>query len=176
VDAASIIGGLGVPTRLLTSSKYIHISKQVSICAPHFGLASSRGILSYSIQSFKYGWLSWGVATSCVRISILDFLLRVFSADTFTRRGAYFLMFANVLYLISLILEFSLICRPFRRYWIQEVEGTCGDIQLGILVAAIVNLSLDFLVIFLPMHVVWKLKMPTSKKVGVSVVFGMGAM
>lgn len=85
-------------------------------------------------------------------------------------------MCANVMYITALLIEFAAICRPFHRYWVEEAQGHCGDIQLGIIAAAVVNLILDFLVVFLPMPMVWKLKMPASKKIGVSVVFGMGAV
>lgn len=118
----------------------------------------------------------WAASNTCVRISMLHLLYTLFWASNFTRRAVYILVAANLMYFTGVLIDFAAICRPFSFYWRSDIKGRCGNIQLGLLVIAIFNLILDFLLILLPMPVLWKLKMPTTRKIGVSIVFSMGAV
>ena len=80
------------------------------------------------------------------------------------------------MYFIACLVDWAAICRPFSFYWRNDIKGVCGNLQQSMLVVAVFNLILDFLLILLPLPCLWKLKMPTHRKIGVSLVFSMGAV
>ncbi len=118
----------------------------------------------------------WASANTCVRLSMLHLLHTIFWASDFTRRATYVLGTANVMFFIACLVDWAVICRPFNFYWRNDIKGICGNIQQSMLLVAVFNLILDFLLILLPLPCLWKLRMPTHRKIGVSIVFSMGAV
>jgi hypothetical protein len=55
-------------------------------------------------------------------------------------------------------------------------NGHCGDLASFGLYTAITTLISDAMVVVLPMPMLWRLQMETKRKIGLSVVFGMGIM
>lgn len=54
--------------------------------------------------------------------------------------------------------------------------GHCLNVELLILVAAIINVVSDFTILILPMACIWGLQMGTKQKFGVSAVFAAGIL
>ena len=77
---------------------------------------------------------------------------------------------------MSVVLEGLLICRPLAYYWDPLLEHTCGNTEAAYLAAHVINLVTDISVIVLPMPVLWNLNMRASKKLGISIMFGGGAV
>ena len=77
--------------------------------------------------------------------------------------------------MISAILYDFLICRPVSFRWKRLAGGgTCGDQKSYDLYIGITNLLLDFVVVILPMPVLWGLQMAVGRKVALSAIFSMG--
>lgn len=68
------------------------------------------------------------------------------------------------------------ICNPIRSYWDHSIQGTClnqpkiflSDLSLAILT--------DLIILFVPIPLIWKLSMPISKKLKISVLLGAGGV
>lgn len=67
-------------------------------------------------------------------------------------------------------------CQPINYNWNKTISGSCGDIEEAELGAAGINMILDIVIVLLPLPLVWKLKMPIRKKIGISVTFALGLM
>ncbi|KAL8925885.1 MAG: hypothetical protein Q9172_002038 [Xanthocarpia lactea] len=67
-----------------------------------------------------------------------------------------------------------LICRPLAFRWDRTLHGHCGNSVVHEIAWSPVNLLADALVVILPLPVVWKLHLPTKKKVRISGMFGLG--
>ncbi|RYP52218.1 hypothetical protein DL768_002537 [Monosporascus sp. mg162] len=156
----------------------------VAIC----WLVADRGGLGYPLievapperllvrKAFFVGWLLQCWANSFVRLSILDFILRVFSSVRKFRFAVYFFEAATVTYLVACTIAWLATCRPFRFNWElgPDVPQHCGNLALKFLLSAIFNLVLDVCILILPMPMLWTLRMSTRKKVAISFVFGLG--
>lgn len=126
-------------------------------------------------QVFFAGWLLQSWANSFVRLSILDFMLKVFPVKRF-RLVVYLFQAATVSYLFACTIAWLATCRPFRYNWAlgADVPKHCGNLALKFLLSAIFNLVLDVCILILPMPMLWTLQMNTRRKVALSFVFGLG--
>ena len=79
-------------------------------------------------------------------------------------------------YMVMIILEAFLLCTPVALNWDNFVPGTCGNQPTAYLAAGIINLLVDIGIIILPMPLLWNLQMPVARKLGISAMFGIGAM
>jgi hypothetical protein len=77
---------------------------------------------------------------------------------------------------IGVFLQSFLLCRPLNYFWNKTVDGTCGDQNAAYLSIAVIELVNDFVIVILPMPVLWKLQMPAKKKMAISALMGMGLM
>jgi len=67
-----------------------------------------------------------------------------------------------------------LLCRPISSIWDFSVKGSCGDHKSLDQYIATMNLVQDFIVIILPMPILWRLQMGIKKKLALSGIFGIG--
>ena len=89
----------------------------------------------------------------------------------------WILIAANMAMLISVILLVCLICNPIAYIFDKTIpDGHCGDLLQFELYTSISNLTMDAITVILPMPIHWRLQMQTKKKIGLTIVLGMGAM
>ena len=80
----------------------------------------------------------------------------------------------SLAYFVSVVLESFLFCRPVAYNWNKSIDGTCKDPSLGYLLAAITNLLIDVIIVFLPLPLLWKLQMQLTKKIAITGMFSLG--
>ena len=99
--------------------------------------------------------------------------LRIFRGNHF-RSICFIVLGANLIFMAATILTDCLICQPVAYRWNRSGSGHCGTQKSLDLFIGIVNLVLDFTTVILPMPGVWRLQMPTNRKVVLSSVFALG--
>ena len=57
----------------------------------------------------------------------------------------------SLIYFASIVLESFLFCHPVAYNWDKSINGTSKDPSLGYLLAAITNLLIDVIIVFLPL-------------------------
>ena len=82
----------------------------------------------------------------------------------------------NIASLIAVIVSTCSICRPYSYSFVKTSGGYCGNLPSFEHYTAIWNLIADTIIVILPMPMLWGLQMQTKKKVGLSIVFGIGLM
>lgn len=80
------------------------------------------------------------------------------------------------LYFVVYVMIIIFTCIPIQRQWDKKIPGGCIDVQLRVLITAILNLVIDVVIVALPMPVVWGLQMPFSKRLAISGIFGAGLL
>ena len=129
----------------------------------------------WCLQLFVAGQMLWAAANTAVKLSVLDLYIQIFRNKSF-RILSYVLMAASVGYLIMVILEAFLVCKPFAYSWNKLREGHCNN-QLMIYVSSgIVNLVIDVAIVILPMPMLWGLQLGLHKKLALTFIFGLGAV
>jgi hypothetical protein len=119
---------------------------------------------------------SW--ANTFVRLSILDFILQVFSHIKKFRFAVYGFMAAALAYLLACTIAWAATCRPFTFNWAitPDTPQHCGNLSMKFLLSAVFNLILDVCILILPMPMLWTLQMSTKKKIAITFVFGLGIL
>lgn len=65
-------------------------------------------------------------------------------------------------------------CSPIKKYWAPDVPGVCMDIKPMFLAGDIPILILDFVILLLPLPMLWKLQLPFQRKLLIFGVFIFG--
>ncbi|MCJ1444783.1 MAG: hypothetical protein MMC23_005285 [Stictis urceolatum] len=132
---------------------------------------------------FDFGKMSfandilWLFLVTVVKLSALDLYTRIFRQPIFVK--VTWLVF-GICALAGTAFTFvrAFICRPVGMNWdlsLAKEGGICGDLNTMYLALATIDLVLDLLVVFLPLPVIWTLQMAFSKKIAISIIFGLGA-
>ncbi|KAI0858072.1 hypothetical protein F4860DRAFT_527435 [Xylaria cubensis] len=144
-----------------------HISEIVAI-APK--------IFQPMLKTVLIGQITWALANTGVKLSIIDFYVTLFGTSRNFRTISYSLMVAVGVYCLLVILVAFLLCRPLAFNWDTTIPGGyCGNRNAAFLASGILNLILDISVIVLPLPMLWGLHMPIYRKIGLTLLFSVGA-
>lgn len=113
---------------------------------------------------------------TAIRCSILFLYTHIFSSSRKFRFVCYAMMCACVLWAIGDILTVTLLCRPIAFNWDKTVGGSCGNINAAYLAVHSFNFVIDAGIAVLPIPVLWGLQMPTANKIGITIMFALGAL
>lgn len=112
------------------------------------------------------------------KVAILALYSRLFP-DTirwfqWSVRGLIAFMFTHGL-LFFLLVVFQ--CLPIESIWNKTIIGKCLPVTavIGFLGAGL-SIAEDFIILFLPLHQLWKLQMDTRKKVGLILLLCVGSL
>ena len=109
------------------------------------------------------------------KISILLLYRRIFTTRPF--RIVTLAMGVVILaWCISSVLVTSFQCDPVAAVWNFNLEATCLDPVVFSLAIALTGVLTDLIVLFLPLHMIWKLHLPIRQKIVLSMVFLLGGL
>ena len=111
-----------------------------------------------------------------IKASILVLYHRVFFVSRhFTKMlwavGIFVLGYSGVLGGASLIQ-----CLPLGYIWDPSIKGYCLKIPLAATILAVFNVITDFIILFMPMPVLWKLQMERKEKLQIMGMFLLGGL
>lgn len=66
------------------------------------------------------------------------------------------------------------ICWPIAHYWDDSIPGSCLDQPKIFLTDTAIAIVTDFIILLLPIPLIWRLHMPVRKKVKVAIMLGAG--
>lgn len=116
----------------------------------------------------------WAIAVCLPKVSILILYIRVFTMP-------FFITAARVTGVLILLLGLATVlgallqCRPFAYNWDQTIPGGhCGDQVLSFKITGAFNVTLDVLVLLLPMPYLCTLEMALYRKIILVLTFAAG--
>ncbi|KAI8964531.1 hypothetical protein F5Y11DRAFT_88097 [Daldinia sp. FL1419] len=98
------------------------------------------------------------------------------------RNGFFWLCYAvlgaNIVFYIVTLFLMNFACVPVEKNWNPYFDGGSCPVNRKALsvAAAVLNLCSDTSILLLPQHIVWRLDLSTTRKVGVSVIFALGVL
>ncbi|KAM5444370.1 hypothetical protein MferCBS31731_000889 [Microsporum ferrugineum] len=122
--------------------------------------------------------LAYKALISLAKISVGLFLLRIFQSTTF-RYATYVIIGVNTAIAITWILVDAFHCVPIHLSWTawkMEETGRCINFMTATYINGFVNITVDAIMVSMPVYEVVKLKLSHRKKVGVALMFGMGLL
>ena len=79
-------------------------------------------------------------------------------------------------YWIAMTILAFLGCTPFARNWDKAIAGSCVNLVAFFRWNGITNLLIDFLILLLPLPMVWRLNVGTRQKLELSGTFLLGLL
>lgn len=123
--------------------------------------------------------ITYIITVTLVRISILLLLRRVFIVEPFSIITSI-VGAACVAWGISIFFANVFQCTPFMDAFDPDVVMTlskkCIDLQAMFYGALGTAFILDFIILILPLHLIWRLRLPTRKKFELTVILSLGGM
>jgi len=137
-----------------------------------FPSASCTLATDQGIQAAWVGSLFYQLSLFLSKVSILLLYIRVLKYQP-ACRAAWIMLAVVVIYNIWLLATMLSICVPLEAFWDPNVRGDCKP---GSTMWASIGLHIttDFLIFSIPLPVVWKMRLPCQKKLGLALLFALG--
>ena len=117
----------------------------------------------------------WGVELLLIKYSILCLYIRIFP-NLWLKRAIYAFMVFTALFTVPLIFLAAFQCIPVHAIWdLQEQEtAKCIDYIAVLRLTVAYEIIAETILFSLPIPIVWKLQMQTTKKIQLLVFFSLG--
>ncbi|KAI0906728.1 hypothetical protein F4823DRAFT_58176 [Ustulina deusta] len=120
------------------------------------------------------GELFYSIGFTVIKLSILMLYRQLFPTRFILVSTTTLAVFVT-LWGIALLLVSIFGCEPIHGFWDIDIPSKCVDSKWFFVGNAIPNILADLCLLFLPMRDVWKLKMSTQSKIGVTGLFTLGS-
>jgi hypothetical protein len=115
----------------------------------------------------------------CVKTAVTLQYLRMFAPNRtinpFVFYGSWLIMTACAVFYILTTLLTVFVCTPREKIWNKLYPGGhCMNYRAIIVSTSFFNIVSDVFILLLPVRTVWKLQIPTKKKIAISLLFGTG--
>jgi hypothetical protein len=105
------------------------------------------------------------------------FLHRTFEVSRRFRIALYYVQGFTVAWFLTTTIATIFQCVPISYFWDRSQPGSCGIGPLTFpFIISIFNAVSDFVVVALPIPMVWKLDLPRGRKIGICVIFLLGGI
>lgn len=117
------------------------------------------------------------LAVTFSKLAIVDLYLNIFT-DKRSRYITYAIGFILIASAVSNFIAVMAQCRPFASavLYNPKADGWCHDIHAHFTWASLPNIITDFIMMILPIPLVWKLQQPWQVKAGIGLSFLMGSV
>jgi hypothetical protein len=115
----------------------------------------------------------------CVKTAVTLQYLRMFAPNRtinpFVFYGSWLIMTACAVFYTLTTLLTVFVCTPREKIWNKLYPGGhCMNYRAIIVSTSFFNIVSDAFILLLPVRTVWKLQIPTKKKIAISLLFGTG--
>lgn len=121
-------------------------------------------------------YLLWVVNIAIVQLAILAFYQRIFWVVDWFRWTCYTMMAISITWCIALFITEFTVCTPVEKIWGSPVDGRCGDFDKMCHALGLTHSILDFSVLFIPVPLIWRMKISLKRKAAISILFMAGIL
>ena len=123
------------------------------------------------------GLITYALTITVVKISILALYRRIFDTPAF-KQTSLIVGLACIAWFIVTLFTDVFQCRPFEAAFDPALMFTyhCIDLQAYYYGICAANLAIDLIMLYLPLHMVWRLQLPTRQKISLSGIFLLGLL
>ncbi|KAJ5222882.1 uncharacterized protein N7469_009122 [Penicillium citrinum] len=139
----------------------------------HVSEVDAKTMMNYW-KIFLANQFTYFLLCPAIKISLVCFYRRVFTTPKFQR----FTFILNCLigaWGLGIFLACAGQCRPLRAYWDHSVPGKCIDANTFFIVNQAWNVLMDFVILILPVPMIWGLHRCWQDKLALNGVFALGA-
>ncbi|KAM3069223.1 hypothetical protein ACMFMG_010739 [Clarireedia jacksonii] len=119
-------------------------------------------------------YVFWVSATAATQLSILFFYVRLFGVKQWFRIALYVSIFIVSAWWISAFISEVTACIPLAAAWTPHLKGTCINDEEMCTAVGMLHVVFDFLILILPIPLIWGLQMSVWSRTIVSLVLSVG--
>ncbi len=141
-------------------------------------ISSSTNFADLGSQYFWISEIAYFTALGFIKISFLLFFLQIFPDKKF-RRFVWFVIYFQLASMVAFGFAATFVCTPISFAWKQwdgEHTGACINNNVLAFTHAAHSIVVDFVTLSLPITQIWKLHLGLKKKIGVLLMFSVGAL
>ena len=115
--------------------------------------------------------------TACIalcKFSVLCFYNRTFAVSRQLRTALWVLGGVTMGWWISVTFVIIFQCHPIRAAWLPQVPGNCFNLYGFFVGQAVPNILTDFILLILPLPILWRLRIQLPQKIALVAVFLLG--
>lgn len=127
------------------------------------------------IKCFYVLQLAYVATLPLVKISVLLFYYRIFPQKRF-RYALYGMGIFLILFFLSSVLAVVLQCLPIHGFWEPDITHHCFDQVTFYIAQGSLNFVSDVFVVLMPIPLLWKLRLPLARRLGLVIVFLLGGL
>ncbi|MCJ1384816.1 hypothetical protein MMC17_007934 [Xylographa soralifera] len=130
------------------------------------------------LQKIYVDTIVGGFTLFFAKLSLFLLLLRLFAPNHRLRYQAYFGIAVSACLFLATIIVPSALCVPRKgQNWDDlSIILKCSEERYFAVVQGVINVALDFFLLYIPIPVVWTLQLQPKKKIGVIAIFTTGFM
>ena len=133
-----------------------------------------------TLKSAQYSYgseITYCLVITGIKSSILCMYLRLFSVNKAFARAVYAFLVVVVGWGIATLLSTIFQCTPISAAWDPSItNGHCLVYPSWFIGTSIPSILIDFGILILPIPMIWRLKLSTEKKAGLTSIFLLGAL
>ena len=118
--------------------------------------------------------LIYNTGLTVIKMSVLLFYVRVFGIVLVYRFIFWIVAFLIIGWGISMNCMAAFGCAPIDKAWNSTLPGHCDSLDKTLLGTAISNVVIDFILLVLPVPMLWRLRMEISNKIALVAFFSAG--
>lgn len=132
-------------------------------------------------QWLYVGQIVYAPTIFLVKTALLLQYIRLFAPQKTVNRFMWYsariiIVFTGIYYTISTFITIFA-CSPREAIWNPLItDPQCLDNNTAVLITCLFNIASDIIILILPARAVWKLRIPTRKKVGIVLLFAIGLL
>ncbi|KAB8071456.1 hypothetical protein BDV29DRAFT_197376 [Aspergillus leporis] len=139
----------------------------------HMAGLDQNTLMNFS-KIFLANQFTYFVLCPAIKISIVCFYRRIFTMKPF-RWTSFALNALIATWGAGIFLACALQCRPLRGYWDKSIDGHCFNANEFFIVNQAFNILMDFIILVLPIPMIWGLQRAWQDKLALNGVFALGA-
>ncbi|KAL8756889.1 MAG: hypothetical protein Q9199_002616, partial [Rusavskia elegans] len=116
----------------------------------------------------------YNIGLTLIKLSVLMFYARVFRTVRSYRIAIWIVGLMVLAWGIALTFVALFTCTPIRRSWDRRIPGHCLNREANFLGAAVPNILTDFILLVMPMPMLWHVQTTFRRKIGLFGVFAAG--
>ena len=116
----------------------------------------------------------YNTGLTLIKMSVLVSYVRIFRIVLVYRFIFWIVAFLIIGWDIALSLSSVFTCAPIHKAWDSTVPGHCISDSKVFLGTAIPNIAIDFIILVLPIPMLWRLHLELSRKIALVAVFSAG--
>jgi hypothetical protein len=117
------------------------------------------------------------IASFFVKLTLMFHFYRILrNTDSRLRMGYIVIMSLIAVFTIAQVFVTAVPCIPMDAFFDRTLTGNCIDDTTTKLVAGVGSIVTDFIILLLPVPVIWRLNLPVRQKWALAGVFGIGSL